>query len=604
LFFSAAMTIWAHAAPVNTPVAPLHVTGRFLADANGRTAQLVGVQMRGLEVFTATESSKALVNALNPLTFRIIRQRWNLNSVRILISPWVWKRDGQDYIAKVGEIVRQANAEQLVVVLVASNEEQAGAPPNAGLPGAEMEEFWSAWAAFFKDTPMLIFDLYSRPSAAQVPNATPGIRQSSDWGFWRSGGTATDGRSVSGMQALVSRIRAAGATQVVAAAAFHDPLDFQAFGAANFLQDRDVIYEIHPYFDHGLTSQQRDRNFGFLVPTIPLYAGEWGAPLQEDSATCRSVPGTPTGATDATIAILAYLGGYQISWSAASFEPQQLVTNLDTFAPTVLEHSWTCAPNAGSPQGIGQTLLLWQTGDQYGFGSILPELVASAADLRVGPIAPGQIVRLFGQNVGPEFEVPGQILDTGRLATSAGDTEVLFDGVPAPILSSGYFQVTVQVPYEVSGRTTTVMQAFNRKVPSNALTLTVADTSPGAFTTIGATDAIALNQDGALNSAAVPAPADSVVAFYVNGAGQTAPPGVTGRVAIAPFREIAAPVSVQISSLHAEILYSGEAPGLVGVSQVNVRVPASLASGGSGRPVTVSISVGGRTASTARIWVR
>ena len=56
----------------------------------------------------------------------------------------------------------------------------------------------------------------------------------------------------------------------------------------------------------------------------------------------------------------------------------------------------------------------------------------------------------------------------------AQDSVLLLVRDPRDTVVSGYFQVTVQVPYEVSGRQTTTVQLINRGVPSNTLVLTVA----------------------------------------------------------------------------------------------------------------------------------
>ena len=596
----------AHSVPTPAPVAPFHIEGKGLFDANRRQFALFGVQMSGLDAIAPTDADRAVIASMTNLTFRVLRQRWNMNCVRLLVSPWIWQRDGQAYLDAVAPIVQRANAEGLVVVLVPSDNARAGSPFATGLPGQEIGAFWTAWATYFKDNPQVVFDLYGRPSTASIPGSSPATHRSADWDFWRNGGTATDGRAVLGMQQLADRIRAAGAvTQFIAAPAFHDTLDFRGFNASFRLSDPNVLYEVHPYFDHALTDAQRDANFGSVADTLPMYAGEFGAPFQEDTASCRSIPSDPAKASDAVSQLLAYLAVRNISWTAASFEPGQLVSDLSTLTATQLDRTWTCGQVADPQPGIGGILLLFLTGDFAGFGSIDPDEVASAAGGPAGPVSPGEVVTFYGELIGPEKDVPGRFDEHGNLATLAGDTRILFDGVPAPIFTTGFFQVTVQVPYTVAGQSTTKVQAFYKDVPSNVITLPVADTAPALFTVNGPTDLLAINQGGGSNSPGSPAAVGSVVVLYATGFGQTTPPSVSGTAATAPYGLPNAKVALRIAGFDAETLYAGAAPGLVGVMQINARVPPDLTPGAGSHSVQVDLTIGGvHSQSGTRLWIR
>jgi uncharacterized protein (TIGR03437 family) len=67
-----------------------------------------------------------------------------------------------------------------------------------------------------------------------------------------------------------------------------------------------------------------------------------------------------------------------------------------------------------------------------------------------------------------------------------------------------------------------------------------------------------LNQDNSVNSAENPAEAGSVVQVFLTGLGEG---GATVRVHDRAF---------------SEAIYAGPAPGLIGVQQVNARIPADL----------------------------
>jgi uncharacterized protein (TIGR03437 family) len=130
------------------------------------------------------------------------------------------------------------------------------------------------------------------------------------------------------------------------------------------------------------------------------------------------------------------------------------------------------------------------------------------------------------------------------------------------------------------------------------------DAVPGIVSVLGNNEALALNQDGNRNSAATPAAPGSIVVLYATGYGQTSPPGVTGRPSQAPEAKPALPVGLTINKLDADILYAAEAPGYVGLLQINARVPGTP-SGGKARAVPVVLSVGNQSSlSGVTIWVQ
>ena len=404
---------FAHSAPSLVPVAPISVNGNKLFDAQKREFLLQGALLSDPKGMTQT-------------TFRVMRQRWNLNVVRIPVSPVVWRQNGAAYLAQIDKTVQLANSEGLVAVLVASEDE-------TGLPTPELGDFWAAWAAHFKDNGLVIFDLYSRPSSSVIPNGR-------NWAFWRNGGVSGTGRTFLGMQQLVDRIRAAGAKQVIAAPAFHDALDFQGFGPENYLNDPNILYEVHPYFDHALTDAQRDANFGFLAAKFPLYGGEWGLPLAEDSASCRAIPTDPVKAGDAVSQLLVYMLFKPMSYTVAAFEPGQLIADYDNYTPNGLTKPWTCGQAQTPAQGIGAMLIQWLTGDPFGFGSLAADQLGNIAGGASGAVAPGEVLVIYGQAVGPETAAPGRVDDSGRLVTSLAGIEVRFDGIPAPIYVGDYYR--------------------------------------------------------------------------------------------------------------------------------------------------------------------
>jgi uncharacterized protein (TIGR03437 family) len=154
----------------------------------------------------------------------------------------------------------------------------------------------------------------------------------------------------------------------------------------------------------------------------------------------------------------------------------------------------------------------------------------------------------------------------------------------------------------VSGRGKTTVRLVYREVASNDVQLDVVAASPAIFTNFaGGSDALVLNQDGTLNGASNPAAAGSVVAIFATGAGQMEPAGVTGVPAPGASNSLRA--TLTIAGRPAEILYAGPAPTLVGVAQINARVPGGLA--GEIQRAPIVLTIGGASSRTGVIlWIR
>ncbi len=590
LFVGVVRIVCAHGVPTPAAIGPLHIQGPNIVDSTGQIIPLRGAQMPGLQVANPSASQLQTIAAMNAVGFGILRLHWNFNAVRLPVSSAVWRRDGQAYLDHVGTIVKVANDAGLIAVLADFEDE-------TGLPVGNTVTFWNAWASYFKNTPLVIFDIFNEPSAKNVPGHIDGQRLPSDWRFWLNGGG-----SFVGMQTLVDTIRSTGAKQVIAASAFHDNLDFQGFTSDFYIRDPNVIYEVHPFFDHALTDQDRDRNFGLLTNTIPIYAGAWGLDLTEDTPACHSIPSDPQQATDLLFQILAYFDRRDISWTAASFDANSLVQNLTTFDPTKLDRPWKCGVVTNPEPGMGEVILLWVTEDETGFGVLDADLVASAAGGPSGPVVPGEIVNFFGFLFGPPSDLISAYDSQGNLPTSFGDVRVLFDGEPVPLFGIGPFQITAQVPYSVAGKSEVSVQLFYKQIPSNTITLKVVAAAPRIVTALGSNEAVVLNENGSRNSAGNPAPAGSIISLFATGYGKTSPPGVTGKPAQQPYAIPLLTASLTIGDAPADLLYEAEAPGLVGLLQVNARVPAIGT--GKSRSVPIILKLGDQASLlNVTIWI-
>jgi adhesin/invasin len=99
----------------------------------------------------------------------------------------------------------------------------------------------------------------------------------------------------------------------------------------------------------------------------------------------------------------------------------------------------------------------------------------------------------------------------------------------------------------------------------------------------------ALNQDLTLHTPQTPIPAGGYVVLYMTGMGPTTPQVADGQPApSSPLAVLNGTVRATIGGVDAFVQFAGLAPGLVGLIQVNVQIPAGLASGD--QPVFVTVN--------------
>lgn len=248
--------------------------------------------------------------------------------------------------------------------------------------------------------------------------------------------------------------------------------------------------------------------------------------------------------------------------------------------------------------GVTQTFPLTVAGGQPNYvlagtqtrGAVTAAGVVNAASFAGGPVAPGEIVAIWGSGFGPA-EIRHAAYDGVQLNTLAGDTRVLFDGVPAPMIYSLSGQVSAIVPYSVSGSTKVEIEYLG--VKTNAAELPVASAAPGIFCYAGGKgQAVAvnyLNGDVSFNSDR-PVARGGFISFYVTGEGQTTPAGIDGRLPVYPANpRPSQPVTVTIGGVESKCPDNWIGVVYAGVTQVNACVPQGVPSG----DVPLVVSVGG-----------
>jgi uncharacterized protein (TIGR03437 family) len=221
--------------------------------------------------------------------------------------------------------------------------------------------------------------------------------------------------------------------------------------------------------------------------------------------------------------------------------------------------------------------------------------VENSASFGPAAISPGEMISIFGANLGPPDAAGLQLDDAGKVATTVSGTVVLVDGVPAPLVFASANQVNAVVPFGVSSTMAEVQVLYQGSV-SALYSVPVKAANPGLFSagSSGSGQVLAVNQNGTMNGIDNPAAPNSVIVLYATGAGRTTPSAQDGTVADAdhPLLPVQ-PVTVEIAGHAAQVLYAGSAPGNVaGFVQLNVVVPPGA---NPGAAVPVVFKVGDRS---------
>ena len=220
------------------------------------------------------------------------------------------------------------------------------------------------------------------------------------------------------------------------------------------------------------------------------------------------------------------------------------------------------------------------------------------------PVAPGSIASIFGSNFALNINFPAGL----PLPTTLGGVCLTFDGVPAPLFFVSPAQLNVQVPWELTGRTTSQVAISSTGFPGQPLTVTVnlLQQSPGIFTFSGdgqGAGAILHSSNSSPVTASNPATIGEIVSIYATGLGPTSPALGTGLPAPTDgtvYNTTGPGAAVFIDGANAPVGFSGLAPGFVGLYQVNVRIPSNAPVGTN---IPVQIIQPGQSSNQATIAI-
>lgn len=232
--------------------------------------------------------------------------------------------------------------------------------------------------------------------------------------------------------------------------------------------------------------------------------------------------------------------------------------------------------------------------------------VVNAASFVPGPgFVPGSYITIAGTHLSPV--VSG--FATPYLPLALVNTSVSFDSgsisVPGHLSYVSPTQINVQVPWELQGATSAVLKVNDGGLASFSYSIPIAVAAPAffAFTDAGTGKLAVAALDAAfqLITAAHPVGRGKVAQLFVNALGPVTHQPADGEVALgSPLSQTLATPVVNIGNQVATVQFSGMAPGIVGLYQVNVTVPANLTPG----PQPISIAIGGQTSPVSTLSVQ
>lgn len=229
---------------------------------------------------------------------------------------------------------------------------------------------------------------------------------------------------------------------------------------------------------------------------------------------------------------------------------------------------------------------------------------ATSATL-IGPVAPGQLITVYGNAIGPAQPADGIAGGLLSVPTSLAGVTITFDNEPAPLLYVSSTQINVQVPFEVKTRASTVMQlSLNGTVLGTRL-FAVAPENPSVFVAakvagftcgnvqVGPTLlALAINNDGTLNSCANPAKAGSLVSLFVNGIGTSGGNLATGALNGLNPGFVFGTAAVSVGNYSAEVdSLDNQAGAISGIGQLNMRIPETISTLTPESPIFLTVTL-------------
>ncbi len=354
----------------------MRVSGNHLIDASGKTLQLRGVDVSGLE-FAPIDGSPQPDGWGGQKPNLAAIAAWKINALRIPLNEasylgyMTYNTDGSqhnpdpmgNYRQVVQQLVTDATARGMYVILDLHKNAPKGtvngnlvevAPQsstqNQMADADNSVAFWTAIATAFKGNPNVIFDLFNEPYFDNVMTPTGVSGTAVAWHILLDGGTNklfyaanttfTQNWTSAGMQEMLNAVRATGATNVVMTAGVswaQDTSQWVLYAPVDPLKQLACSWHAYAYGDPTLPGFGQSNYTwaeAILASGYPIIIGETGDP----SGTAQLLPNLLPWADSNNVSVLAW------TWNAWGQSSNQLITNANG-TPTAGEgatfQAWT-----------------------------------------------------------------------------------------------------------------------------------------------------------------------------------------------------------------------------------------------------------------------
>ena len=219
--------------------------------------------------------------------------------------------------------------------------------------------------------------------------------------------------------------------------------------------------------------------------------------------------------------------------------------------------------------------------------------VVSGASFKPG-IVPGSWLTITGTNLSPVTDTWDNAIAGGKLPAALDGVKVTVGGQPAFVYFVSPGQINVQAPDVAPGATTVTVT--NPAGTSASVNATVLAQSPAFFQWPGNQAVATRNSDASLavkngtfaGATTLAAKPGDVLILWGTGFGPTSPPVAAGIQVPGDRVYNSSPVTVKIGSADAQVFGAALSPGFVGLYQIAIQVPASMADGDYPLVATVS----------------
>jgi len=295
------------------PAGPYHLRGNQILDATGHDYLIRGTSLPSITWNALDSGNDGEFGPFSGTTLITIRQRLNMNAVRLQILAQEYKTS-DTYRARVKEIVRRANQLELLAIIERDSVTK--------VPAEGVDSFWVYCAEEFRISLNVFFALSPEDNAER----------------------------------LVSVIRASGAAQPIIVS-----------GINHLVDDPNVIYQVSPSF---LSVQTDQIQYSLTSVRIPMLVNGLDPHLDRAGPECSDFPRDPDAASRLIEGVLEYFDQHTISWTISALEPGKLIDNFRNYDWRKLDDGWTCGESPAHT-GIAMALLshLWRA-DPHGLFTV------------------------------------------------------------------------------------------------------------------------------------------------------------------------------------------------------------------------------------------